>query len=178
MADALKKAAEHAASDVDPRLLLGLAVGSGFLCVCLCSLCIWAKSQLAKRRASYSSLPEGASGQAAETEEQEREQILSEVYGRPERDALDEEDQDQDKEDDDDELNKAWDAIRRAESSGDEDVDNLISMEDFPESFSPKSKDAEEGTGVQQPQRARRGRPSFGGAVSSGATSSGSGHQR
>eukprot|EP00414_Alexandrium_minutum_P005869 CAMPEP_0113820966 /NCGR_PEP_ID=MMETSP0328-20130328/1502_1 /TAXON_ID=39455 /ORGANISM="Alexandrium minutum" /LENGTH=182 /DNA_ID=CAMNT_0000788897 /DNA_START=35 /DNA_END=583 /DNA_ORIENTATION=- /assembly_acc=CAM_ASM_000350 len=171
-AEALHHTAEHVVNTMDQRLMLGMAVGGGFLFVCACAGCVRAMSQLSKMRSQYTSLPhtQSTSGQTAEAEEQEREQILSEVYGRPQGEAFDEEDQD-DSPLKDAELNRAWEAIEHAESSGDEDVNQLIAMEDLPDGFGPTAETGAAasgaGKGIQQP-RAERGKAEGSRAASSG----------
>eukprot|EP00421_Protoceratium_reticulatum_P029105 CAMPEP_0168466832 /NCGR_PEP_ID=MMETSP0228-20121227/56864_1 /TAXON_ID=133427 /ORGANISM="Protoceratium reticulatum, Strain CCCM 535 (=CCMP 1889)" /LENGTH=126 /DNA_ID=CAMNT_0008482511 /DNA_START=22 /DNA_END=398 /DNA_ORIENTATION=+ len=106
---------------MDQRIVLGLAVGGGFLFVCACAACVRALSELSgMRERKYSTVPQDGKANGQE-EEQERDQILSEVYGRPAGDDDFDEEQHDSPVKDDVALDKAWEAIKREESSDDDD---------------------------------------------------------
>jgi len=114
--------APPAVTSMDQRLMLGMAVSGGFLFVCACAGCIRAVSKLSEmRERRYTSLEKSQEVDRQVAEEQEREQILSEVYGRPEADAPEEEEDHDSPIKDDIELDRAWEAIRHAESSDEEE---------------------------------------------------------
>merc|ERR1719356_56319 len=115
-------------------MMLAMAVGGGFLLVCTCVGCIRALSQLTEQRERYSAVPHGqnANGDAPEEqEEQEREQILAEVYGRATDGIHGEEGGIPGSHSKDDVLNRAWAAIEQAASSDDEDLERLVSEENY-----------------------------------------------
>merc|ERR1740122_458236 len=100
-------------------MMVAMIAGVVFL-ILLVIACAAGIALLADRlgRAESPAPIDGRAEQAAD--EQEREQILSEVYGRTEADREKEEHGDKAPVQNDADLDRAWEAIERAESSDDE----------------------------------------------------------
>lgn len=114
-----------------PKLLLGLAVVSGFVLVILCAVCIRAATNKLGRVQRYSSLQKISN---ANSNEQDRANILADVYGESGRDEDDDDEEDLHGIGDEAALARAWEAIERAASSDEEDFleeDNLGSHGGF-----------------------------------------------
>jgi len=141
---------QSAPKEVDRRLLLAVSIGGSWLLICICVVCVRAVSRLSEifdRR--YSSVPAEQSANGHAVEEQEREQILSEVYGRPEGEG-DEEGEEESPIHNDTALDRAWEAIERVESSDDDvaGMTDLIPVGDASLEFLPsEDKDFSAGLG-------------------------------
>jgi len=116
--------------------MLAMAVGGGFLLVCMCFGLVRAVRQLTSaggKKRSYSAVPGSGKGEG-KAEGADRDEILAEVYGhKSSKDDLDEESPGhQAHPEKDTELAKAWEAIERAVSSDeDNDRDDLVAAEDY-----------------------------------------------
>ncbi|CAK0889791.1 unnamed protein product [Prorocentrum cordatum] len=118
---------------LDRRVVVGIAVACGFILVAVCACCI--KVLTRKRQGVYASA-EKSLEQGRKKDEEEREEILADVYGRSSPGAED------DLGEDDAALKKAWQVIEGDQSSDDDNV--LVPARDAEDFFGPGPGDAEE----------------------------------
>ncbi|CAK0889806.1 unnamed protein product [Prorocentrum cordatum] len=109
---------------LDRRVVVGIAVACGFILVAVCACCI--KVLTRKRQGVYASA-EKSLEQGRKKDEEEREEILADVYGRSSPGAED------DLGEDDAALKKAWQVIEGDQSSDDDNV--LVPARDAEEIF-------------------------------------------
>mmetsp|Transcript_37755 Transcript_37755/g.70735 ORF Transcript_37755/g.70735 Transcript_37755/m.70735 type:complete len:177 (-) Transcript_37755:78-608(-) len=143
----------------DWRVMVGLTVSGVFVLICVlvgfihsCKKLAKVRAKRAKRKFRQSLEPQ------ASIDEQEREEILAEVYGRSAaEDGLDDEHIDASNKDETD-LNKAWKAIQRAAAASSDEEDDFdqfgVNLADIP-SLYPVDRDGKYDMKAESPQTGR-----------------------
>ncbi|CAK0889803.1 unnamed protein product [Prorocentrum cordatum] len=127
---------------LDRRVVVGIAVACGFILVAVCACCI--KVLTRKRQGVYASA-EKSLEQGRKKDEEEREEILADVYGRSSPGAED------DLGEDDAALKKAWQVIEGDQSSDDDNV--LVPARDAEEIFLKQLRAGSATTGAEKGAR-------------------------
>ncbi|CAK0889793.1 unnamed protein product [Prorocentrum cordatum] len=142
---------------LDRRVVVGIAVACGFILVAVCACCI--KVLTRKRQGVYASA-EKSLEQGRKKDEEEREEILADVYGRSSPGAED------DLGEDDAALKKAWQVIEGDQSSDDDNV--LVPARDAEEIFLKQLRAGSATTGAEK--GAQSAPPVFSGGQGGGPT--------
>eukprot|EP00747_Dinoflagellata_sp_TGD_P165594 gnl/TRDRNA2_/TRDRNA2_187074_c0_seq1.p1 gnl/TRDRNA2_/TRDRNA2_187074_c0~~gnl/TRDRNA2_/TRDRNA2_187074_c0_seq1.p1 ORF type:complete len:170 (-),score=42.74 gnl/TRDRNA2_/TRDRNA2_187074_c0_seq1:144-653(-) len=119
---------------LDDKVLVGLVIGGCVVLVSLIVGCVKTLRSLFSEDTRYGSVPGGS--QEADLEEQEREDILKEVYG------AEDDDDEWGPSKDDPELNSAWEAIEKAQEQ--DPFADAWWKDEFSPSLYPSPEEAEE----------------------------------